>query len=93
MPYDPTKDPFASHSSGSSTTGRRGAEITPDDDNDLATYAKALWVVADGNLEFLPVENADADVLGPYAVTAGQIIPFQTRRVLEGTTATVVAMY
>jgi hypothetical protein len=76
------------------TPGSRGFLVTPDDDNDLTNgSAKALWIAEAGDLEFIPTGNADDEVIGPYAVAAGAIIPFSVRRVTEGTDATVIAIY
>lgn len=68
------------------------AAITPDDDTDLVTPARALRVTADGDLVFLPLGNADADWI-TWAVTAGEILPVRVRRVHTDTTATVHALW
>ena len=67
------------------------AAVTPDDDADLPRGAcKALWIAADGNLEFIAAADSASITV---AVTAGSIVPIRVRRVREGTTATVVALY
>lgn len=58
---------------------------------DLALNAKALYVFVAGNLEFIPAGNTDSEIIGPYAVFAGQVIPFEVRQVRTGTTAVVGA--
>lgn len=67
------------------------AAVTPDDDADLpGGVCDSLYVTAAGDLEFIAKEGGDSDL---FAVTAGQLIPVQVARVLETTTATVLALY
>lgn len=87
MAYQQSKDPRFSGKDITRQAGR-GTVITPAN-ADLETYPAGLFVWTDGNLEFLPAANGDAEVLGPFAVTAGQIIPYVVRQVRTGTTATV----
>jgi hypothetical protein len=65
--------------------------VTPDDDADLPDgVCKSVYVLTDGNLE-VQAENDSAAVTIP--VTAGMHIPVMAKRILEDTTATVVAFY
>lgn len=92
MPYDAKADLYAGTKSAA-TFGRRGAVVVPSDSTDLAVYAKTLVVLAGGNLVILPVENDDGVTLPFTGLAAGQIVPFQVRRVLAtGTTATVATV-
>jgi hypothetical protein len=76
-----------------STFGRKGYVVTPDDDNDLPNGpVKSLWVTAEGDLSFIPIDNVDDEVITIEGLTAGVIIPFIVRRVMETTTATIVAI-
>ncbi len=73
--------------SGISDPYSGGLEVVPGS-APLRSVANGLWVVTDGNVQFTTLRG---QTLGPYAVTAGQIIPFRITHVLSGTTATVVA--
>lgn len=67
--------------------------VTPDDDADLPNGpCKALLVAADGDLEIVAQEDEGAGAL-TIPVVAGQYILVRVRRVMEATTATVVALY
>jgi hypothetical protein len=67
--------------------------ITPDNSNDLAIYAKSLYVGGAGNIS-LVTKRGTANVTFT-AVPAGTILPVQVSRVnATGTTATaIVALY
>lgn len=91
MAYEQKKDPAFSGQNTSAPKGR-AVQVTPAD-SDLGVYASALLVMADGNLSFIPAKNTDAEALGPYAVTAGTLIPIRTRQVKAATTATVLALF
>lgn len=92
MPYDPKNDPNAGLSS-SMSFGRKGSVIVPNDASDLPTYAKAIVVLSPGDVAIIPVENADGATLTFTGLAAGQIVPFQVRRVLAtGTTASVASI-
>lgn len=65
--------------------------VTPDDDNDLPDgVCKSVYVLTDGNLEVLAADDSTAVTL---PVTAGMRVPVMAKRILEATTATVVAFY
>jgi hypothetical protein len=64
--------------------------VTPDDDTDLPDgIAKALWCTVAGDLEVM----AEIDTVALTIPVTEGVIPIRTKRVLEGTTATVVALY
>lgn len=66
--------------------------VTPDDDNDLPDgVCKSLEVVATGDVVCIAEEDTVAATRS--AVAAGTIIPVRVRRVMEATTATVLALY
>lgn len=93
MPYNSSQDPFTGATKAVTAQARGAVAVTPHDTNDLATYPKALWIGADGNIVVIPVENADNAPV-TFAVSQG-VLPVQVRRVLAtGTTATgIVALY
>lgn len=94
MPFDAKNDPRAGLS-GADSFGRKGAVVTPSDTVDISpTYAKTIVVLTAGNVSVLPVENDDASPIPFTDLSAGQLIPFQVRRVFAtGTTATVAAIF
>ena len=59
------------------------AAITPDDSNDLATFARALWVGGAGNIS---LDTLDGTTILVSGVTAGTYLPVSTRRVRATTT-------
>jgi hypothetical protein len=87
MAYQQSRDPRFGGQDITRQAGR-GTLITPAN-SDLAVYAAGLYVWEPGNLEIIPAGNTDAEILGPFAVAAGQIIPYVVRQVRTGTTATV----
>ncbi len=82
-------DRFPGQMEGLSSSTDDFEVIVPDDDNDLARLPRRLWVTADGNLV---CHNGAGDSV-TLAVLAGQEVPIRPHRVLETTTATVVALY
>ncbi len=95
MPYDASKDPHASTSTrvSSMTNGSRASIVTPSNDTDLASYAKAIVLLTAGNVAYLPAENADGVTLAFVDLPAGWVSPHRVRRVLvTGTTATVATV-
>lgn len=76
-----------------SSFGRKGAQVEPSDGADLDTVAKGLYVLAGGTVAFVPVDNADGEVIVTGELPAGVIVPYYVRRVRStGTTATVAAI-
>ena len=68
------------------------AEVSPSDSDNFVRLPKAIWVVAAGDVVFVPA-GQDAPV-GPYTFAAGDIIPVVCKRINDtNTTATVVALY
>lgn len=61
MPYDITKDPFGLKDESPDRPAKKAVAITPDDNNDLTTYAKALYIGVAGDVTVLPTENDDGD--------------------------------
>lgn len=89
MAYDPRKDPSRYAYAGEpSAPGRRVRTVTPNDDDDLAIYASALYVGTAGDVALIAEKDADNASVIFRNVPAGAILPVQTRRVLAtGTTA------
>lgn len=56
-------------------------------DSDLKTIGSGIYVMTAGNLKF---KAMDGNVFGPFAVTAGQLIPFRPKQIMTGTTAAVI---
>lgn len=82
----PISDPFASHAQSLNGPVTGGFDITPDDDNDLATLPRALMVSSVGDVA---VTFADGSSLTLPGLTPGVIYPLRAARVLAtGTTAT-----
>lgn len=65
---------------------RDGFVATPRDRN-LDSTGSGMMIIADGDLAFTTLGGTK---IGPFAVTAGQLIPFAVKQVNVGTTATVV---
>lgn len=70
--------------------GRKLSAVTPGPD-DLPEVAKALLVLAAGNVTLVPVDNDDSETFQIIGCTAGQYIPIITRRVTAAT-ATIAAV-
>lgn len=82
---------FTSFADTPVSPARSFRSVTPADGSDLPNgVCKSIYVLTNGNLEVLAADDT-ASVTIP--VTAGMIVPVMAKRVLEGTTATVVAMY
>jgi hypothetical protein len=86
-------DGYSSRAVTASSTARRVAAVTPDDDTDLASVAKALYVGGGGDVELIAAGDSAAVVFAN--VPAGSTLPVQVRRVREeNTTATsMLALY
>lgn len=74
---------------------RQHASYTPSDSANIPKRPGAIYVLTAGNLAMRawnPITGVWANVT--YPVTAGQIIPFMPRRILDtGTTATFVLWF
>lgn len=55
---------------------------------DLRYQCVGLYVWADGDLK---IKTLGGNIIGPYPVVAGQIIPYQVLQVMTGTTAVVTS--
>lgn len=63
--------------------------ITPDDSNDLANVAKALWVGGAGAISLIAVDDSAAVLIS--GIAAGTVVPIRAKRVrATGTTATLI---
>lgn len=73
--------------------GQKGAEITPNDGEDLETVAKGVVVLTAGTLAFIPADNEDDETITYGELPVGYIVPYFVRRVLDtGTSATVASI-
>ncbi len=63
--------------------------LTPDDNNDLANVAKALWVGGAGNISLIAVDDSAAVTIS--GIAAGSVLPIRAKRVRStGTTTTLI---
>lgn len=78
-------DPFANRGSDLADPFEHAAAVTPNDDNDLATFARALYVGVAGDVVIITVNNETVTFKAhPVGVLSGRV-----RRVKStGTTAT-----
>lgn len=76
-------DPWKNASGDAQSFGRRGYVVTPGA-SDLATVSKGLFVIADGDVTFIPADNADDETL-TVSVVAGAVVPYLVRRVTAAT--------
>lgn len=63
--------------------------VTPSNTTDLARLPRKLWAATPGDVS---VHNKDGGVV-TFTVLGGHEIPIRPRRVLEATTATLIALY
>ena len=67
--------------------------VTPDDSNDLSSYAYGLYVGGAGNIAIIGVDDSSAVTF--VGIPAGSFLPVMAKRVMStGTTATnIVALH
>ncbi|MBZ9794322.1 hypothetical protein [Mesorhizobium sp. ES1-4] len=94
MPYDAAKDPYATvHPDTLLANGAKAVVVDPSDTVDLAAYARAIVLLTDGDVSYLPPNNADGDTVDFTGLPAGWVSPHRVRRVMAtGTTATVATV-
>lgn len=79
-------DNFSSYQSGLNSPAAYGAAVTPDDNNDLATSSRMLWVGGAGNIALVTVRGSAVTLSN---VPAGTLLPIRAARIKStGTTAT-----
>lgn len=90
----PSTDIFAAFTPSPAAPARRLQAVTPADEADLPTVAKALFVGAPGDLRIVPVASADGEAVTLKNHPVGYVA-VQTRRVMAtGTTAAhIVALF
>lgn len=82
---------FTSYSDSPMGPARSIRTVTPSNTTDLPDgVCKSIYVVEDGNLEVVALNDATPVTI---PVLAGWHIPIMARRIRTGTTATVVALY
>lgn len=86
-------DAFASHQQDLDSPANNGAAVTPHDTNELATYARALYIGTGGNLSI--ISPGDSAAVTYVNVQGGTILPVRAKIVrATGTTATnIVAIW
>lgn len=78
-------DVFESYRTGLESPAKNAAAVTPSNDNDLTTDARALYVGTSGNVRII---TTGGDTVTFTGVIGGSIIPIRTARVTAtGTTA------
>ncbi|NWG26794.1 MAG: hypothetical protein HXY30_20640 [Pseudorhodoplanes sp.] len=95
MPYDPTRDAFASVNASFSAQARLAELVTPSDAADLVRYAKALRIYVPasvaggvGAVRVTPLNAADGDSVTLKVPPGVTIEPLAVRRVWStGTSA------
>jgi hypothetical protein len=85
-------DPFQSNATGLTSPGRNAEAVTPSNDADLPTTARALYIGGAGDVALITAGGNTATFTG---LSAGQILPITAARVLAtATTATnIVAIW
>lgn len=101
MAYDPARDPMRGLAASLSSPTRQMTRVTPSDSDELAAYAKAVWVfvpedVAGGiaTVRITPVGADDATRIDVRALPGLQPLPpCQVRRVWATGTSTGIDIY
>jgi hypothetical protein len=62
------------------TFGRKGRVVTPGN-VDLDPIAKAIVMLADGDITIVPAGNQNSETISFTGLAAGQVVPFVVRRV------------
>lgn len=88
----PGTNDFSAYDSGLDSPANYGAAVTPHDTNELANYARALWVGGAGNVK---LTTPGGSTITLVAVPAGTILPIRAKVVFSTlTTATsIVAIW
>jgi hypothetical protein len=81
-------DKFATRNAALDSPASSAFAVTPDNDNDMASYTRGIYVGGAGNLK---VDMADGTTVTFTAIAVGVIHPIRARRVYAtGTTATLI---
>lgn len=81
-------DPLANKLSPHSEYFTSAAAVTPDNDNDLANFGRALWVGGVGNIALTTLDGSEVTIT---AIAAGTLLPIRVKRVkATNTTATLI---
>lgn len=84
-------NPYVDYNPAPSSFGTIGAIVTPGN-TDLEPIAKAVICLTAGNITIVPVGNSNEVTLSFVGVPAGFVPPYQVKRVVSGTTATVATI-
>jgi hypothetical protein len=91
--YDATKDPYKSYPNNPVEPGTKVVAVVPDDNTDLVTYAKALYIGVTGDIAVVPIGQSTSVVFKNHPV--GYFLGCRVARILStGTTASqILALY
>lgn len=82
-------DPHADEIDTATNLGRRARNVTPSgSDVDMDPIPKTILCTTDGTLAYVPVDNADGEVVS-LSVSAGYVAVHRPRRIKAATTCTV----
>ncbi|MFG1188605.1 spike base protein, RCAP_Rcc01079 family [Xanthobacter flavus] len=82
-------DPYVSEADTSAHLGRKARNVTPSGaDVDLDPIPKTVLCTTDGTLAYVPVDNADGEVVS-LVVSAGYVALHRPRRIKSTTTCIV----
>lgn len=85
----PTSDPFGTYNKELTAPATMGVSVTPDDDNDLTTICRALWIGGAGDVSVILKDDDSAVTL--ESVPAGTMLSIRAKRVrATGTTASAI---
>ena len=86
-------DPFATYNPSLSSPAEHGAAVTPNDDADLTTTSRSLYIGTGGDV--VVILKGDSAAVTFVSVPAGSVLPVRAQRVkATGTTATnIVALW
>jgi len=82
-------DPYVSEADTSARLGRRARDVTPSGaDVNMDPIPKTILCTTDGTLAYVPVDNADGEVVS-LVVSAGYVALHRPRRIKSTTTCAV----
>lgn len=79
-------DAYELHLRTLSAPAASASAITPDDDNDLPQFTRAIYVGGYGDITLVMVDDTAAVTF--TGVVQGTVLPVRAKRVMESTTAT-----
>jgi hypothetical protein len=94
--YQSANDSFSNFGNSLDSFGRNSAVVVPSDTVDFTSYPKGIVVTSPGNLVVLPLTAVDdgGHLVTFTGISAGFIVPFRVRRVMNtGTTASCATIF